>query len=63
MRGGSAEEIYTVYAIVNSVALNIPEIRRVGILVEGQPVETLNGHLDLRHPLPPNLSIVARKAG
>jgi spore germination protein GerM len=56
--GGSTEELFTVYSIVNSVALNIPEIRRVGILINGRPVETLNGHVDLRRPLPPNLSIL-----
>jgi spore germination protein GerM len=49
--GGSDDEIQAVYAIVNSVALNVPEIVRVGILVEGRPCETLSGHLDLRRPL------------
>ena len=56
--GGSTEELMTVYAIVNSVALNIPEIRRVGILINGKPVETLNGHLDLRRPLSPDVSFI-----
>lgn len=60
--GGSTEELFAVYSIVNSVALNIPEIRRVGILVEGQPVDTLNGHLDLRRPLPPDPSVIVREA-
>jgi hypothetical protein len=63
MRGGSAEEILAVYAIVDSIALNVPEIRRVGILVGGRPVETLSGHLDLRRPLPPDRSFIAREAG
>ena len=58
--GGSSEELYTVYSIINSVALNIPEIRRVGILINGEPVDTLNGHLDLRRPLTPDVSIIAR---
>jgi spore germination protein GerM len=58
--GGSTEELFTVYAVVNSVALNIPEIRRVAILINGEPVDTLNGHLDLRRPLSPDLSIVVR---
>lgn len=59
--GGSAEELFTVYSIINSVALNIPEIRRVGILVEGEPVDTLNGHLDLRRPLSPDLSVIVKE--
>jgi spore germination protein GerM len=57
--GGSAEELLTVYAIVNSIALNVPEIRRVGLLIDGRPVETLNGHMDLRRPLPPDRSLIA----
>ena len=56
--GGSSDEILTVYAIVDSLAANVPEIRRVGILVAGRERETL-GHLDLRRPLPPDLTLVA----
>jgi spore germination protein GerM len=59
MSGGSQTELLAVYAIVNSVALNVPEIRRVGILVEGEPCESLNGHVDLRHPLAPKPSLTA----
>jgi len=59
--GGSTEELFAVYSIINSVALNIPEIRRVGILIEGQPVDTLNGHLDLRRPLPPDPSVIVKE--
>jgi spore germination protein GerM len=56
--GGSEEEILAVYSIVNSVAINIPEIRRVGILINGRPVPTLNGHLDLRRPLRPDFKLI-----
>jgi len=56
--GGSDDEIQTVYAIVNSVALNVPGIVRVGILVEGRPCETLGGHVDLRQPLRADPSLI-----
>ena len=56
--GGSAKEMFAVYSIVNSLALNIPEIRRVGILIEGEAVDTLNGHMDLRRPLRPDSSMI-----
>ena len=56
LSGGSADEIRTVYAIVDSLTENVPAIRRVGILIAGRERETL-GHLDLRRPLPPNLSL------
>jgi len=58
MEGGSDAEILTVYSIVNSLALNLTEIRRVAILVEGRECETLNGHLDLRRPLRPDPKLV-----
>jgi hypothetical protein len=56
--GGSMEELLVVYAIVDSVVLNVPEIRRVGILVNGRPLDTLNGHVDLRRALPPDYSLI-----
>lgn len=56
--GGSMAELMTVYAIINSVALNVREARRVQILVNGRPLETLNGHLDLRRPLRPDTSLI-----
>jgi len=49
--GGSLHEALTVYAIVNAVTVNLPDITAVQILVDGHEVDTLVGHLDLRHPL------------
>jgi spore germination protein GerM len=54
--GGSADEILTVYAIVDSLTANVPEIRRVGILVAGRERATF-GHLDLTRPLSPDLTL------
>lgn len=56
--GGSLAEINTVYAIVNTLTLNFPQIKRVQILVDDHAVDTLTGHLDLSHPLRQDLSIV-----
>ena len=56
--GGSTDEILTVYAIVDSLTANIPEIHRVGILVAGRERENL-GHLDLSRPLPPDLKLAS----
>lgn len=53
--GGSLDELFAVYAIVNAVTVNLPAITAVQILVEGQEVDTLAGHVDLRHPLSRNL--------
>ena len=56
---GSADEILTVYAIVDSLTENVPAIRRVGILVAGVERPTF-GHLDLSRPLPPDLTLAAK---
>ena len=49
--GGSLDELFTVYAIVNALTTNVPEITAVQILVGGREVDTLAGHVDLRRPL------------
>lgn len=49
--GGSLPEFLTVYAIVNALTVNLPDISAVQVLVDGYEVDTLVGHLDLRHPL------------
>lgn len=54
-RGGSLDELFAVYAIVNAVTVNLPAIKGVQILVDGQEVDTLAGHVDLRHPLARNM--------
>ena len=56
--GGALDELFTIYAIVDAVTVNLPGISRVQILVEGKEVDTLAGHVDLRHPLEKNLKWV-----
>lgn len=58
--GGSLTELFTVYAIVNALTTNLPAIRGVQLLVEGQEVDTLAGHIDLRRPLRKNLRWVEK---
>jgi hypothetical protein len=53
--GGALDELFTIYAIVNSLTVNLPAISRVQILIDGKEVDTLAGHVDLRHPLQKNL--------
>ncbi len=57
--GGSKGELLTVYSIVNSLTTNFPAVKRVQILVEDKPVDTLAGHVDLSRPLLPDLTFVA----
>jgi len=56
--GGSLEEILTVYTIVDALTVNLPAIARVQILIDGKEVDTLAGHVDLRHPLAKSLEWV-----
>jgi spore germination protein GerM len=57
--GGSLDEIFTVYTIVNVLTVNLPAITRVQILIDGKEADTLAGHMDLRHPLAKSLEWVA----
>lgn len=59
---GSMDERLAIYALINSVAANFPAVRRVQILVDDRPVETLAGHIDLSRPLPPDMTLVAVQA-
>jgi spore germination protein GerM len=57
--GGSTGELLTVYSIVNTMTRNLEDIEKVQLLVEGEEMESLAGHLDLTKPLPPNLKWLA----
>ena len=52
LTGGSSEELLAVYSIVDSLTANVPQIKRVGLLVGGKERDTLAGHVDIRRPLP-----------
>lgn len=59
--GGSSAEMMTVYSIVNSLALNFPQIKRVQILIDGKSIETITGHLSLRQPISPKPDLIKRQ--
>lgn len=48
---GSAEELSIVASLVNTVLQNVANTQRVRILVNGEPAESLGGHVDLTRPL------------
>ena len=56
--GGSSTELLTVFAIVSAVTANLPTVQRVQILINGQEVDTLAGHVDLRRPLERDVSLL-----
>ncbi len=61
--GGSLDEALAVFAIVNALTVNLPDITAVQILIDGKEVDTLAGHIDLRHPLGKALDWVRRETG
>jgi spore germination protein GerM len=56
--GGSTGEILTVYTIVNALTVNLPAVKSVQLLVNGQQVDTMAGHVDIWRPLAKNLAWV-----
>jgi len=60
--GGSLQELFAVYEVVNALTVNLPAVQRVQILVDGREVDTLAGHVDLRTPLRKSYRWVASPA-
>jgi spore germination protein GerM len=58
--GGSMNELFTVYAIVNVLTTNLRNVERVQLLIDGREVDTLAGHVDLRRPLRKNETLIAQ---
>jgi spore germination protein GerM len=48
---GSDEELSIVASLVDTTLQNVADTTRVRILVNGEPAETLGGHVDLTRPL------------
>jgi sporulation and spore germination protein len=57
---GTHQELMAAYSLVQTVVANFPEARRVRILVNGAPAETLGGHVSLARALVPMPSLAAR---
>ncbi|HHY38756.1 MAG TPA: GerMN domain-containing protein [Clostridia bacterium] len=56
--GGSAGELMTVYSIVNSLT-ELEGIKSVVFLIEGKPLDSLAGHMDLTGPVERNPDLIA----
>ncbi len=56
---GSGYEMLSIYSIVNTVLLNIPEISSVILLSNGQQRPTFAGHIDTSRPLAINRDLLA----
>ncbi|MBW2450771.1 MAG: GerMN domain-containing protein [Deltaproteobacteria bacterium] len=60
--GGTQSELLTVYGLADTLAANFPHLRQVRFLVDGKPIETIKGHVDLRQPITADFSLVEEGA-
>jgi hypothetical protein len=58
---GVQSEQLAVDSITQTLAENVPQVKRLKILIHGQEVETLAGHLDLTGTFPVNAVSAAKK--
>ena len=56
--GGIQPELLSIYSIVNSLVLNVPQIKTVKILINGNESETFAGHIDLQTPIKANMLLI-----
>lgn len=56
---GSGQEMLSIYSIVNTVLLNMPEISAIVLLSNGQQRATFAGHVDTSRPLVANRDLIA----
>jgi Sporulation and spore germination len=54
---GIGAETLAVYSIVDSICYNIPTVKRVKFLIQGQEVQTLDGHVDLTEAFVPDTNL------
>jgi len=55
---GSHQELMSIYSLVHSLTANFADARRVRVLINGTPAETLAGHVSLAKSITPLLGVV-----
>jgi spore germination protein GerM len=60
---GIESETLAIYSVVDSLAANIPAVKRVRFLIQGQEADTLDGHADLTGLYAPNMAWVTSPGG
>ena len=56
--GSSAAEMATVYSLTNSITQNIPDIKKVKILIEDKEIPSIKGHISTRKAFSPDLELI-----
>jgi len=55
---GSHDELMAIYSVVQTITANFSDARRVRLLVNGTPAETLAGHISLAKPFAPDTNVI-----
>ena len=58
---GTHQELMAIYSLVETLTTNFPAARRVRILLNGSPSETMGGHISLGRPFGPVPGMVRGK--
>ena len=58
LRGGQEQELLAVYSVVNSLLYSIGSIASVQLLIEGETLPTLRGHIEIERPLIANTTLI-----
>jgi len=59
---GSHGEMIAIYSLVQTIVVNFPSVNRVRIVVNGQPVQTLAGHIEIDRALRPLQSLLRARS-
>jgi spore germination protein GerM len=55
---GSHAELMAIYSVVQTVTANFPQAKKVRFLLNGEPAETLAGHISLAKSLTPSPTLL-----
>jgi len=57
MPGGISQELITIYSVVDSLH-QLSGVKSILFLVDGKPIDTLSGHIDLRSPVEARMELI-----
>ncbi len=57
--GGSTAEMVSIYSLTNSITANIPEVKKVKILLEGKELPSIKGHISTKNSFRPDPELFA----
>jgi Sporulation and spore germination len=57
---GIESEDLAVYSIVDSLAANVPAVKRVKFIVQGKEAQTMDGHIDITSYFTPEPALIAQ---